>query len=69
MEQTTQYFNNPTIAGVLFHLDCDIFAEHEAGDHWIVIGSVDRLVATNNPDHSPLLYFKSQYSGLEATQS
>lgn len=32
MEQTTQYFNNPTIAGVLFHLDCDIFAEHEAGD-------------------------------------
>ena len=31
---------NPVIAGTLMWLDCKIVAEHQAGDHYIVIGEV-----------------------------
>lgn len=50
--------NNPAIADVLLCLDCSLFAEPGADDHWITIGKVDRLVATDKPNHLPLLYYK-----------
>ncbi|CRM87753.1 flavin reductase [Pseudomonas sp. C 49-2] len=56
---------NPVIAGSLHWLDCEIHAEHVAGDHLIVIGEVKALdlskeaVATR-----PLLYFKGQYCNI-----
>jgi 3-hydroxy-9,10-secoandrosta-1,3,5(10)-triene-9,17-dione monooxygenase reductase component len=37
---------NPVISESLAWLDCDIFAEHEAGDHYIVLGRVKTLSAT-----------------------
>jgi flavin reductase (DIM6/NTAB) family NADH-FMN oxidoreductase RutF len=48
-------------------LDCDVFAEHEAGDHYIVIGKVNDM---SPPDwHEggfPLLYFRGQYHHLRS---
>jgi 3-hydroxy-9,10-secoandrosta-1,3,5(10)-triene-9,17-dione monooxygenase reductase component len=64
VQWTINELNNPVIADVLLCLDCHIHAEHEAGDHWISIGRVDRLVTTSNPRHSPLLYYKSRYHQL-----
>ena len=52
---------NPVIDGTLMWLDCEIEAEHVAGDHLIVIG---RVVEMSKPDHHPgppLLYFKGRY--------
>jgi flavin reductase (DIM6/NTAB) family NADH-FMN oxidoreductase RutF len=52
---------NPVIAETHMWLDCEIEAEHVAGDHLIVIG---RVVETNRPDEhrgSPLLYHKGRY--------
>jgi len=55
---------NPTIDGTLTWLDCEIVAEHQAGDHYIVIGKV----LTIGPDAShidqPLVYFKGNYRHL-----
>ena len=54
---------NPLIAGSLHWLDCEIHAEHAAGDHRIVIGEVKAL-NLSKAAASPLLYFKGQYHQL-----
>lgn len=58
---------NPIIAGSLHWLDCEIHAEHAAGDHLIVIGEVKALSLQATPVTQPLLYFKGQYCNI-ATQ-
>ncbi|MFB4391822.1 MULTISPECIES: flavin reductase family protein [unclassified Pseudomonas] len=57
---------NPVIAGSLHWLDCEIHAEHAAGDHVIVIGEVKALNVQEAPGTQPLLYFKGQYRNLAA---
>ncbi len=55
---------NPVIADTLMWLDCDIWAEHEAGDHYIVIGRVNEMSPASWHKEEPLLYFKGQYRHL-----
>jgi len=55
---------NPIIAGSLHWLDCEIHAEHAAGDHLIVIGEVKALKVQEAVATQPLLYFKGQYRNL-----
>ncbi|MEJ5041642.1 flavin reductase family protein [Pseudomonas sp. B21-036] len=57
---------NPIIAGSLHWLDCEIHAEHVAGDHLIVIGEVKALNLQQTAATQPLLYFKGQYCNLAA---
>ncbi|MGC5700722.1 flavin reductase family protein [Pseudomonas sp. NFXW11] len=57
---------NPIIAGSLHWLDCEIHAEHAAGDHLIVIGEVKALNLQQADATQPLLYFKGQYCNLAA---
>jgi len=57
---------NPVIAGSLHWLDCEIHAEHAAGDHLIVIGEVKALRRQSAAAAQPLLYFKGQYCNLAA---
>jgi flavin reductase (DIM6/NTAB) family NADH-FMN oxidoreductase RutF len=57
---------NPIIAGSLHWLDCDIHAEHAAGDHLIVIGEVKALSLQEAAAAQPLLYFKGQYRNIAA---
>jgi len=56
---------NPIIGGSMHWLDCEIYAEHAAGDHVIVIGEVKAL---DLPEVAmqPLLYFKGQYRNIAA---
>lgn len=56
--------HNPVIANTLMWLDCDIFAEYEAGDHYIVIGRVKEMSTPEWHSGDPLLYFKGQYRHL-----
>jgi 3-hydroxy-9,10-secoandrosta-1,3,5(10)-triene-9,17-dione monooxygenase reductase component len=37
----------PLLTDALASLECEIVAEHPAGDHWIVVGRVDNLRATS----------------------
>jgi len=57
---------NPIIADSLHWLDCEIHAEHAAGDPLIVIGEVKALNPRDIAATQPLLYFKGQYCNLTA---
>ncbi|MFI7583445.1 flavin reductase family protein [Kocuria sp. M1N1S27] len=55
---------NPILDRSLAWLDCTIWAEHDAGDHIIVLGRVIGL-GTSPGDHpDPLLYFQGRYRSL-----
>lgn len=55
---------NPALAGALTWLDCQIEAEHQAGDHLIVVGQVLTMSAAQSGRGEPLLYFRGQYRRL-----
>jgi 3-hydroxy-9,10-secoandrosta-1,3,5(10)-triene-9,17-dione monooxygenase reductase component len=55
---------NPIIDGTLTWLDCEILAEHRAGDHYIVIGQVLTIGPNNRHIDEPLLYFRGNYRHL-----
>jgi flavin reductase (DIM6/NTAB) family NADH-FMN oxidoreductase RutF len=46
----------------LAHLECTRVAQHEAGDHTLFIGEVERAMAR---DARPLLYYRGGYAQLE----
>jgi 3-hydroxy-9,10-secoandrosta-1,3,5(10)-triene-9,17-dione monooxygenase reductase component len=45
----------PLLAGALATLECEIVAEHAAGDHWIVVGRVQTL--SRRRRGQPLVFF------------
>lgn len=47
---------------VLGYVECDVVARHEAGDHDIIIGSVE---AVHYAEGRPLLYYRGGYAQLE----
>ncbi len=49
----------PLLDGVLGWVDCTVYAVHEAGDHYVVIGRVQDLDATR--DGEPLLFYRGGY--------
>ena len=51
---------SPVLAGVLGYVDCDMEAEHDAGDHTIAIGRV-RDFKLYAGDKGPLLFFRGGY--------
>lgn len=55
---------NPALDGTLTWLDCRIRAEHDAGDHVIVLGQVEEIGLPDRQPGDPLLYFKSRYRQL-----
>ena len=46
----------------LAHIECVLVAQHEAGDHTVFIGEVERATAR---DARPLLYYRGGYAQLE----
>lgn len=55
---------SPVLEGVLAYIDCDLEAEHDAGDHTIAVGRV-RDMGILVPDGAPLLFFRGQYGQFE----
>jgi len=54
----------PVLDGVAAHLDCDVHAVHEAGDHVIVLGRVVHLDADDGV--RPLVFHSGDYCSLQA---
>ena len=52
----------PLITDALASLECEIVAEHPAGDHWIVVGRVDELRIS--PIDEPLVFFAGGFGAL-----
>jgi len=55
---------SPILAGVLAYVDCELVAEHDAGDHTIAVGRVRQLEVLN-PGGAPLLFFRGVYGQFE----
>jgi 3-hydroxy-9,10-secoandrosta-1,3,5(10)-triene-9,17-dione monooxygenase reductase component len=49
----------PLLTDALASLECEIVAEHPAGDHWIVVGRVDELHVS--PIDEPLVFFAGAF--------
>ena len=49
----------PLLTGALATLECEIVAEHAAGDHWIVLGLVDGL--RTRQVGQPLTFFAGEF--------
>jgi len=49
----------PLLTNALACLECEIVAEHPAGDHWIVVGRVDHLRIS--PTKDPLVFFAGAF--------
>ena len=56
---------SPILTGIMGYVDCDLEAEHEAGDHYIAVGRV-RDFKLLKDDIDPLLFFRGQYGQFEA---
>lgn len=55
---------NPVIAGTLMWVDCEMWAEYDAGDHLIVLGKVVELCTEDWHAGEPLVFFKGRYRHL-----
>ena len=54
----------PRLDGAVAWLDCVVEAEHDGGDHTIVVAAVHELSA--GPTERPLLYYQGRYAALAA---
>lgn len=54
----------PLISDAIATLECELVAEHHAGDHIILIGRVER--ATSDDDAPPLVFFRGRFHGLKS---
>ena len=52
----------PLVTDALASFECETVAEHPAGDHWIVVGRVDRLTRSAGGD--PLVFFAGAFRAL-----
>jgi 3-hydroxy-9,10-secoandrosta-1,3,5(10)-triene-9,17-dione monooxygenase reductase component len=53
----------PLLTDALASLECEIVAEHPAGDHWIVVGRVDDL--RTSPVEQPLVFFAGELGAAQ----
>ena len=51
---------SPILDGVIGYIDCDLEAEHDAGDHTIAVGRVRDLQILDG-EAPPLLFFRGGY--------
>ena len=56
---------SPVLAEVIAYIDCELEAEHDAGDHTIAVGRV-RDFQIFNAESAPLLFFRGGYGRFEA---
>jgi 3-hydroxy-9,10-secoandrosta-1,3,5(10)-triene-9,17-dione monooxygenase reductase component len=55
----------PLLTDALATLECEIVAEHPAGDHLIVVGRVDNLRIS--PTNDPLVFFAGAFGALTSS--
>jgi flavin reductase (DIM6/NTAB) family NADH-FMN oxidoreductase RutF len=52
----------PVLDGIVAQIDCQLFAVHEAGDHYIVIGEVRALKVEST--QAPLVFLQGRYGSF-----
>lgn len=69
IDWTPSATGNPLIRDTTMWLDCELWSEHEAGDHLIVIGRVLDMSPEEWHRPEPLLFFKGAYRHLRAADA
>ncbi|WP_024795558.1 3-hydroxy-9,10-secoandrosta-1,3,5(10)-triene-9,17-dione monooxygenase reductase subunit [Tomitella biformata] len=59
----------PLLDGSLAWLDCTIENVHDGGDHLVVYGRVQAFNSMTNKTQRPLLFYRSQYTGIQPDKS
>jgi 3-hydroxy-9,10-secoandrosta-1,3,5(10)-triene-9,17-dione monooxygenase reductase component len=54
----------PVLDDAIAFIDCRIVAEHDAGDHVIVVGQIEALGGDDTGQASPLVFFRGSYGGF-----
>jgi flavin reductase (DIM6/NTAB) family NADH-FMN oxidoreductase RutF len=67
LDWTPSPLGAPILAGVSAWIECELAAEHDAGDHTIVLGAVRTLDA--DASRYPLIYYRSRYAPSEHWQA
>ena len=62
LDWTSGSLGTPLLAGALAVFECEIVAEHAAGDHWIVVGRVDNLRVCSR--RNPVVFFDGAFRAL-----
>ncbi|MBV1904450.1 MAG: flavin reductase family protein [Pseudomonadales bacterium] len=57
---------SPVLADVLAYIDCELVAEHDAGDHTIAVGHIKELKVCKS-EGLPLLFFKGAYGAFSVS--
>lgn len=52
----------PLLSEAILHIECTRHAVLEAGDHWFVLGRVDRIAA--HGEREPLIFHRGNYGGF-----
>lgn len=56
---------NPVLADSVTWLDCELHAEHEAGDHFIVVGTVVEIAPEPVERVEPILFYQGGFRRLD----
>lgn len=59
VDHTLSALGNPVLAGCVATIDCTIETEHEAGDHWFVVGRVESLSHADNA-RDAMVFFRGK---------
>lgn len=63
VEYDTSDLGHPILNGCLGWIECTLYAEHDGGDHTIVVGKVESMHART--DAEPLVFFRGKYATLQ----
>lgn len=66
VDHTPSPLGHPVLADALAWIDCEIQAEHDGGDHTIVVAAVRHLALESDGD--PLLFFRGRYGELSQVE-
>jgi 3-hydroxy-9,10-secoandrosta-1,3,5(10)-triene-9,17-dione monooxygenase reductase component len=61
----TERHSGPAFGDALAWLDCEIWAEHEAGDHEIIVAQVDAVEVAGDEALEPLVFFRGAYGSFQ----
>jgi flavin reductase (DIM6/NTAB) family NADH-FMN oxidoreductase RutF len=50
-------------------IGCHVAAQHDGGDHWIVIGAVCAVYQSGDAASEPLLYYQRKYAWLQSART
>ncbi|TWB46807.1 flavin reductase family protein [Nitrospirillum viridazoti] len=59
----------PILDGAVAWIDCSLYAVHEAGDHYLVLGQVEAMALASERVASPLIFFQGKFGQVASIET